>query len=116
MYWYRKAADKGYASAQNNLAVIYLGSNPDLRNPRAALDYAKKATASFKNNPVFLSTLAAAYYADGQFENAVNTQQRVVALVPPDKKAEHTARLNLYMQTLEASQREAKPLSTFPIR
>ena len=45
MYWYRKAADKGYASAQNNLAVLYLSHNPDLRNPRAALDYAQKAVA-----------------------------------------------------------------------
>jgi TPR repeat protein len=114
-YWYRKAADKGYASAQNNLAVLYLGLNPDLRNPRAALDYAKKATTSIKNNPVFMSTLAAAYYADGQFENAVNTQQLVVALVPPDQKAEQTERLNRYTRTMEASQREAKPLTTFPI-
>ncbi len=57
IFWYRKAADKGYASAQNNLAVLYLGANPDLRNPRAALDYAQKAVAAFKYNPVFLSTL-----------------------------------------------------------
>jgi TPR repeat protein len=116
MYWYRKAADKGYASAQNNLAVIYLGSNPDLRNPRAALDYAQKAATSFKNNPIFLSTLAAAYYAEGQFESAVTTQQLVIALVPPDKKAEHSERLHMYQRTLEASQREAKPRSTFPER
>jgi TPR repeat protein len=116
MYWYRKAADKGYASAQNNLAVIYLGSNPDLRNPRAALDYAQKAATSFKNNPIFLSTLAAAYYAEGQFENAVATQQRVIALVPPDKKDEYSARLNMYMRTLEASKLEVKPRSTFPDR
>jgi len=116
MYWYRKAADKGYASAQNNLAVIYLGSNPDLRNPRAALDYAKKAVASFQYNPVFLSTLAAAYYAEGQFENAVTTQQLVISLVPPDQKAEYNERLNMYMRTLEASKREARPRSTFPDR
>ena len=89
IYWYRKAADKGYASAQNNLAVIYLSHNPDLRNPRAALDYAQKAVASFKNNPIFLSTLAAAYYAEGQFENAVTTQTLVISLVPADKKAEY---------------------------
>jgi TPR repeat protein len=114
MYWYRKAADKGYASAQNNLAVIYLGANPDLRNPRAALDYAQKATTSFKNNPIFLSTLAAAYYAEGQFENAVTTQQLVIVLSPPDKKAEHNERLKMYMRTLEASKHEAKPRSTFP--
>jgi TPR repeat protein len=116
MYWYQKAADKGYASAQNNLAVIYLGSNPDLRNPRAALDYAQKAATSFQNNPIFLSTLAAAYYAEGQFENAVTTQQRVIALVPPDKKAEYSARLNIYVRTLEANKLEAKPRSTFPDR
>jgi TPR repeat protein len=116
MYWYRKAADKGYASAQNNLAVIYLSSNPDLRNPRAALDYAQKATASFKNNPIFLSTLAAAYFAEGQFENAVTTQTRAIALVQPDKKDEYTARLDMYTRTWEANKREAKPLSTFPTK
>lgn len=114
IYWYRKAADKGYASAQNNLAVIYLGSNPDLRNPRAALDYALKATASFKYNAIFLTTLAAAYYTDGQFEKAVSTQQLVISLVPPDQKAENDSRLNMYEQALEASKREAKPRSTFP--
>ena len=114
MYWYRKAADKGYASAQNNLSVIYLGHDPVLRNPRTALDYAQKAVAQFKYNAIFLSTLAAAYYAEGQFENAVTTQTRVISLVPSDKKDEYTQRLNLYTNAWEASKREAKPVSTFP--
>lgn len=115
IFWYRKAADKGYASAQNNLAVIYLASDPDLRNPRAALDYAQKAVAAFKYNPVFLSTLAAAYYAEGQFENAVTTQHLVIALVPDGQKADHDARLNMYERALAASKQEAKPRSTFPV-
>jgi TPR repeat protein len=114
MSWYRKAADKGYASAQNNLAIIYLGHDPDLRNPRAALDYAQKAVASFKNNPIFLSTLAAAYYAEGQFEKAVVTQTTVMTLVPADKKADYEERLAMYTRALEVSKREAKPVSTFP--
>jgi TPR repeat protein len=114
IYWYRKAADKGYASAQNNLAVIYLGANPDLRNPRAALDYAQKAVAAFKYNPVFLSTLAAAYYTDEQFEKAVTTQTLAITLLPPDKKADDEARLSLYERALATSKREAKPRITFP--
>jgi len=116
MYWYRKSADKGYASAQNNLAVIYLNHNPDLRNPRAALDYAQKAVAQFKYNPIFLSTLAAAYYAEGQFENAVITQTRVLSLMPADEKSENRARLDMYTRAWEASKREAKPVSNFPAK
>jgi hypothetical protein len=56
------------------------------------------------------------YYAEGQFENAVETQQLVISLVPPDKKAEYNERLNMYMRTLEASKREVRPRSTFPDR
>jgi hypothetical protein len=40
----------------------------------------------------------------------------VIALVPPDKKAEYSARLNIYVRTLEANKLEAKPRSTFPDR
>jgi TPR repeat protein len=115
VYWFRKAADQGYANAQNNLAIIYLGSNPDFRSPRAALDYAKKATTSFGYNVVFLATLAEAYFANEQFENAVQTQQQVILLVAPDKKAEGNEKLDLYMRRLEASKRETKPAHTFPV-
>lgn len=109
VYWFRKAADKGYASAQNNLAIILLGPSADFRNPNAALDYAQKATASFPNNVLFLSTLAEAYFANEQFQDAVETQLKVVSLIVPAEKDAATAKLNLYEQRMEATKLEAKP-------
>jgi hypothetical protein len=44
LYWYRKAADQNYVEALNNVAWAYAtSSDPAIRNPAAALEYARKA-------------------------------------------------------------------------
>ena len=81
--WYRKAADQNNAAAQNNLAWAYATSpDPAIRNPVAALEYARKAVNSGKDDPdpSHLDTLAEAYYANKQYEDAVKTEQQAIAL------------------------------------
>jgi hypothetical protein len=114
--WYRKAADQGYANAQNNAAIILLMStNPEIRNPRAALDYANKAVESYKYNLTFLETLAEAHYVNEQFEQAVETMQRIITWAPDDKQKKeiYLARLNRYQQALAANKRQPTPVGGF---
>ena len=79
--WFKLAADEGYPEALNDLAWAY-ATDPTMRNPKAALEYATKAVAAGKDNPVYLDTLAEAYYANGKFEEAVKTEQTALAAAP----------------------------------
>ena len=90
-YWYRRAADQGDPGAQNNLAWAYATStDPAIRNPAAALEYAHKAVTAGKDhpNPIYLDTLAEAYYANRQFEDAVKTEKLALDSVPPESKGD----------------------------
>ena len=74
----------------------------ELRDGKKAVEYAEKACKLTEyKEATFLDTLAAAYAENGQFEEAVKTQQK--ALKSPDdfpKKELEKAkmRLQLYMQ------------------
>ncbi|MEZ5324468.1 MAG: hypothetical protein R3F19_05345 [Verrucomicrobiales bacterium] len=64
--------------ASNNLAWLYL-DQPTLRtasNVRTALELAERAVAILPRNRDYLDTLARAYAANGQFENALATEKR----------------------------------------
>jgi hypothetical protein len=100
--WYRKAADQGDVSALGNAARICLtSSNADIRSPMAGLDYARRAVELKKDDPELFSILARAYYVEGQFENAVQTQLQAIGLAPSYKKAEYQGPLNEYQHALE---------------
>lgn len=100
LYWYRKAADQGDPGAQNDLAWAYAtSSDPAIRNPAAALDYAQKAVSADKT-PIYLDTLAEAYYANRQFEDAVKTEKLALASASPDDKVVFTVSLEKYEAAL----------------
>ena len=76
--WFKAAADHGSAEALNDLAWAF-ATGPAVRNPQAALEYATRAVAADKDNPLYLDTLAEAQYANGKYEDAVRTEQKAIA-------------------------------------
>jgi membrane associated rhomboid family serine protease len=103
VYWYRKAADQGSANLMNNVAWTFAtSSDPAIRNPVLALDYARKAVAAGGDHPVasHLDTLAEAYYANGKYDDAVNTEQRAIALAPATEQGEFKKSLEKYQLAL----------------
>jgi tetratricopeptide (TPR) repeat protein len=115
---------KDYASAQqfdpNNIrafndAAWLLATCPDalVRNPKLAVQLAEQADA-LSDVPVgnFLDTLAAAYAADGRFEDAVEAAEHALKVMPEDEKPPTAARLEKYRQKqmhLEAPMVTAAP-------
>lgn len=103
VYWYRKAADQGSADQLNNVAWAFAtSSEPGVRNPEAALEYAQKAVKAEVDNPRphILDTLAEAYYVNGQYKNAVQTEQRALGLVAAKEKETYVASLAKYQLAL----------------
>ncbi len=83
--WYRKAVDQNYVPAMNSLALLMATSKEStVRNPQAAIALATKAVAG-GTNPDYLDTLAAAYFADGQLDKAVETEQKALARAPENE-------------------------------
>jgi TPR repeat protein len=80
--WYRKAVDQNYVPAMNDLArLLATTKEKTIRNPQQAIALATKAVAS-GSNPDYLNTLAAAYFADGQTDKAVEAEQKALARNP----------------------------------
>lgn len=69
-----------YKTVCNNLAWTYATcDDPSLYNPPRALELALKAIKLDKNASC-LDTLAVAYAANGNFEQAIKTQQQAIEL------------------------------------
>lgn len=80
--WYRRAVDQDYVPAMNSLALLMANSiNTSIRNTQAAVELAQKAAAT-RNNPEYLDTLAAAYFANGQTDMAIETEEKALAKDP----------------------------------
>ena len=83
----RRAAENPNAKAidLNNYAWQLLIVEPaDLRDPAAALPIAQKAVEkSGGEEAAYLDTLAKAWFDAGDFAKAVETQEKVVGLIPP---------------------------------
>lgn len=80
--WYKKAVDQNYVPAMNSLASLMATSrDSSLKNPQQAIALATRAVAA-SGNPDYLDTLAAAYFADGQTDKAVETEQKALARDP----------------------------------
>ncbi len=110
--WYRKAVDLGSNDALNNLAWAYATSDdPEIRNPKSALEYAKKAVAAEKDperpSPMVLDTLAESQYVNGLFKEAIDTEKRAIGLAKEDEK--ETYKLNLVKY--ESSARKTQLIS-----
>jgi TPR repeat protein len=105
LYWYHKAADQNDVEALNNVAwACATSSDPAIRNPRAALEYARKAVDLGKDhpNPNHLDTLAEALYVNDQPEDAAKTELQAIALAPPGEKNEFEKRLEKYQLALKS--------------
>jgi eukaryotic-like serine/threonine-protein kinase len=72
---YRRAVamNPGRADTCNNLAWAYLTAPEALRDVKAALPLAEKASRLAPENAVYRNTLGVAYYRDGRFREAVET-------------------------------------------
>ena len=80
--WYRLAVEQNDPSAMNNLArLLATSKNARVRNPQEAISLATKAVAA-ANNPDYLDTLAAAYFASGQTDKAIEAEQKALAMNP----------------------------------
>ncbi|HVJ87171.1 MAG TPA: tetratricopeptide repeat protein, partial [Caulifigura sp.] len=105
-----EAALKDYASAQqfdpNNIrafndAAWLLATCPveAIRNPKLAVQLAEQAD-SLTDVPMgnFLDTLAAAYASDGRFDEAIETADHALKIMPDNEKPATQARLEKYRQ------------------
>jgi TPR repeat protein len=80
--WYRMAVEQNDPGAMNNLALLLATSKNDrVRNPQEAISLANKAVAA-SNNPDYLDTLAAAYFAAGQTDRAIEAEQKALSMNP----------------------------------
>lgn len=87
----------GYADALNNLAWIY-ATCPDkkFRSGQKALSYAEKAL-KLSPDPYYMDTLAAALAENNRFEEAVELQEKVIAVAGDSKTMDvYEERLKLY--------------------
>jgi membrane associated rhomboid family serine protease/TPR repeat protein len=103
LQWYRKAADQGSAEALNNVAwTLATSADPAIRHPVAALAYARKAVAASKDRPKphILDTLAEAYFVNGDFDDAVKTEQQAIALVSGSGKDGYLKQLAKYQDAV----------------
>ena len=66
------------------MAWFYATSkDPSYRNPSKALEYAQKAVSiSQGKTPEILDTLAEAYYVNGHYDKAIETETKALALSP----------------------------------
>ncbi|MDB6053604.1 MAG: yrrB 1 [Verrucomicrobiales bacterium] len=95
------ALNPAFPDAHGNAAWI-LATHPDsnLRNPKKALEYALiEAKISKMADTAVLDTLAAAYAANGRFDEAVVTQKKALASATDhEDKFNFAERLKLYEQ------------------
>lgn len=87
-----------FAEAHNNLAWLYATcDDPNFRNPQAAIEHARRAVELTNwSEPAFVDTLAEAYFVNGSYRQAVQAQQKALALDPDDKELQ--AHLRRYRQ------------------
>jgi len=106
LYWYGKAAAQNDAETLNSIAWTYVtSSDPAIRNPTTALEYARKAVDMEKDHPVpsYLDTLAEALYANQKYEDAVKTEQQAIVLASATEKDNFQKSLERYQLSLKGN-------------
>lgn len=103
-------ADKLFKEDANNLNTIaWMIVDPEVpatqRDIKAAIKISEKSNQlSGNKNPMFLDTLALAYFLDGQVKKAVETQEKAISLldesVPAETVTEMKARLAEFKKKL----------------
>ncbi|GAA0204269.1 hypothetical protein GCM10009123_09460 [Kangiella japonica] len=98
-YWYQMAVKQNNLRAMNNLAWIKaLARDSELYDPAGAVELALKVVKKYPKSHGYLDTLAAAYAANGQYELAVEVQQRVIELAKSGECKNCTSKLIEYYQ------------------
>ncbi|HZZ73146.1 MAG TPA: tetratricopeptide repeat protein [Pirellulales bacterium] len=90
--------DPNVAESRNNLAWLRATAEDDkLRDGAAAVRHATRACelSDWKNGG-FLDTLAAAYAEAGDFDKAIETEQKALAVLPSAEKADSEAHLERF--------------------
>jgi len=91
--------DSGFPWSYNNAAwLLATCRSKDFRDGVAAVGYAKEAVRIGENDWNFIDTLAAAYAAAGDFDNATTTGELALKMCPENHKAEYEAKLSSYRQ------------------
>ena len=91
------ALDSKNAWVHNQLAwLLATCSDPKFRDAPRAIELAEKACALSEYEYRKVDTLAAAYAADGQFDQAIRWQERAIELAPISAKEDYRMRLRLY--------------------
>ncbi len=91
--------DPNNTKAMNQLAwILAVSPSKQLRDGKRAVKLAEKLVAQ-KENAHTLDTLAAAYAADGQFDKAISTQKKVIAILVNENQ---TDQLSRYLARLAA--------------
>jgi len=94
--WYLRAAEHGNRGALNSVAWLYVTStDPNVRNPQKALEFALKAVEADPRDFV-LDTLAESYFATGNFQKAVETEQKAVVAAAPSAKIGYEKQIERY--------------------
>jgi tetratricopeptide (TPR) repeat protein len=77
-------ADPGNVGTLNQMGWFYAtAENPTLRDPAKAIAYAQRAVeASNGRDANILDTLAEAYYANQEFDEAIETEERALEITP----------------------------------
>jgi membrane associated rhomboid family serine protease len=107
-FWYGQAGHQGAvdppnADLLNNVAwALATSSEPEVRSPTAALEYAQKAIAAEQGHPRphILDTLAEAYYVNGRYDDAMKTEQRAIELAAAAEKSNYRKSLEKYQLAL----------------
>ena len=84
-------------------AALVLAAAPEegLRDAPQALADAQKANQLVPRQPAYIDALACAFAANGDFEKAVEEEQRAITFLPKDDQAtidDYRARLALYRE------------------
>ena len=80
-------ADPGNAGIMNHIGWLYAtAETPTLRDPAKALAYAQRAVESSNASDAnVLDTLAEAYYANQEFDEAIKAEERALEIAPGDE-------------------------------
>ncbi|MCX7047616.1 MAG: tetratricopeptide repeat protein [Candidatus Sumerlaeota bacterium] len=83
--WLSKGAEAGDPGCLNACAWIYATCPVEkLRDAGKALEYVQKAASQSPENGGYYDTLAAAYARNGEFDKAVEAQQKAIAFLKKD--------------------------------
>ncbi len=99
IHWYEKSITSGNPSAsQERLISLYAGGMKEFENAQRAIELATSLVDADKESFYRLDLLARAYARNGQFEDAVKTQEEAIRMM---KRQERLGMIDQYIRRLE---------------